>query len=439
MKLSAINAQATHQTESREDYMSCNGCSFNNSTSSITQGYDWLSDLPDTTDKSDIVEVKFKSTRKEYYKNVENLPLKRGDRIVVASSPGHDVGEVTLTGYLAEKQFKLRIKNPSRYDLNVVYRKASDADIQKLNEARSREKATMIRARQAAQELGLDMKIGDVEFRGDNKKAIFYYLAEGRVDFRELIKVYAREFRIKVEMKQIGARQEAGLIGGIGSCGRELCCSSWRTDFSSISSEAALKQGLSPSAQKMAGACGKLKCCLLYELDAYIEAGNEFPRELLDLELASGIAKPFKTDYLKKEIWYGLQGSMGTTFNLSLKQVRDIIQKNKRGIKPEVQTFNALPKEQNSMEVTLDESLDRFDDKKPARNKNRRNNRGTNKKGGRNFENKSNTAQNKQTASEGGDKNKRPNKRRNNNPNRKRKQGFQAKKAQPASGNNNSN
>ena len=414
--------------------MSCNGCSFNNSTSSITQGYDWLSDLPDTTDKSDIVEVKFKSTRKEYYKNVENLPLKRGDKIVVATSPGHDVGEVTLTGYLAEKQFKLRIKNPSRYNLNVVYRKASDADIQKLNEARSREKTTMIRARQAALELGLDMKIGDVEYRGDNKKAIFYYLAEGRVDFRELIKVYAREFRIKVEMKQIGARQEAGLIGGIGSCGRELCCSSWRTDFSSISSDAALKQGLSPSAQKMAGACGKLKCCLLYELDAYIEAGNEFPRELLDLELASGIAKPFKTDYLKKEIWYGLAGSMGTTFNLSLKQVRDIIQKNKRGIKPEVQTFSAQPKEQNSMEVTLDESLDRFDKKTPSRNKKRRN-----KKGGRNFENKSNNPQNKQSAAENGEKINRPNKRRNNNPNRKRKQGFKAKKGQPASGNNNAN
>lgn len=432
-----MHKKVTHQTESREDYMSCNGCSFNNSTSTIAQGYDWLSDLPDTTDKSDIVEVKFKSTRKEYYKNVENLPLKRGDHVVVATSPGHDVGEVTLTGYLAEKQFKLRIKNPSRYNLNVVYRKASDADIQKLNEARSREKITMIRARQAATELGLDMKIGDVEFRGDNKKAIFYYLAEGRVDFRELIKIYAREFRIKVEMKQIGARQEAGLIGGIGSCGRELCCSSWRTDFSSISSDAALKQGLSPSAQKMAGACGKLKCCLLYELDAYIEAGNEFPRELLDLELASGLAKPFKTDYLKKEIWYGLEGSMGTTFNLSLKQVRDIIQKNKRGIKPEVHSLSAQPKEQNKMEVTLDESLDRFDDKKPSRNKKRRNNRGGNKKGGRNFENKSNNPQNKQNASEAGEKNKRPNKRRNNNPNRKRKQGFQAKKGPQTSNNTN--
>uniref|UniRef100_UPI0032169C22 PSP1 domain-containing protein n=1 Tax=uncultured Draconibacterium sp. TaxID=1573823 RepID=UPI0032169C22 len=363
--------------------MSCNGCSFNNSTSdTLANSYDWLNDLPDTSDKSDIVEVKFKTTRKEYFKNIEGLPLKRGDKVVVATSPGHDVGEITLTGYLAEKQFKRRIKNPGRYTLNPVYRKATEMDIEKLQQARAREKETMIRARQAAAELGLNMKIGDVEFRGDNKKAIFYYIAEGRVDFRELIRVYARDFRIKVEMKQIGARQEAGLVGGIGSCGRELCCSSWRTDFSSISSEAALKQGLSPSAQKMAGACGKLKCCLLYELDAYIEAGNEFPRELLNLELAKGTAKPFKTDYLKKEIWYMLEGSVGVTFNLSLKEVKSIIQKNKRGIQPEVNTFSAKVKEEAKLEVKLEESLDRFDNKKPSRRKNkkRRNNRPKNGK-----------------------------------------------------------
>jgi len=356
--------------------MSCNGCSFNNSTSNtFSKGYDWLSDLPDTTDKSDIVEVRFKSTRKEYYRNTDNLSIKRGDKVVVATSPGHDVGEVTLTGYLAEKQFKRLIKNPSRYTLNAVYRKANEADIEKLQEARNREKETMIRARQAAAELGLDMKIGDVEYRGDNKKAIFYYIAEGRVDFRELIKIYARDFRIKVEMKQIGARQEAGLIGGIGSCGRELCCSSWRTDFSSITSDAALKQGLTPTAQKMAGACGKLKCCLLYELDAYIEAGNQFPKELLNLELANGIAKPFKTDYLKKEIWYALEGSLGTTFNLTLQQVKNIIQQNKRGINPEVKIINPKIDEGAKMEVTLDESLDRFDKKNPGNNRNNRRNK----------------------------------------------------------------
>jgi hypothetical protein len=241
-----------------------------------------------------------------------------------------------------------------------------------LQEARNREKETMIRARQIVLELGLEMKIGDVEFRGDNKKAIFYYLAEGRVDFRELIKVYAQEFGIRIEMKQIGARQEAGIIGGIGSCGRELCCSSWRTDFTSISSDAALKQGLSPSAQKMAGACGKLKCCLLYELDAYVEARNEFPKELLNLELANGWARPIKTDYLKKEIWYMPEEGLGTTFNLTLKQVKDIIQKNKRGIKPELEIQDQSPKDEDKMQVNLDERIDRFDKKKQSFNNKRR-------------------------------------------------------------------
>lgn len=359
----------------REKYMSCNGCSFNDSTSNQTfDSYNWINDLPETANQSDIVEVKFKSTRREYYRNTERLSLRRGEKIVVATMPGHDVGEVTLTGYLAEKQFKKRIKNPGRYTINNVFRKATEADLEKLADARNREKETMIRARQIVLELGLEMKIGDVEFRGDNRKAIFYYLAEGRVDFRELIKVYAQEFGIRIEMKQIGARQEAGLIGGIGSCGRELCCSNWQTSFSSISSDAALKQGLSPSAQKMAGACGKLKCCLLFELDIYIEARNEFPRQLLSLELAKGIAKPFKTDYLKKEIWYSLEGSMGTTFKLTLQQVKDIIQKNKHGIQPEINTFAENEKEVNQMEVTLDERLDRFDKKKkPANRKKRRN------------------------------------------------------------------
>jgi len=354
--------------------MSCIGCSFNNSTTDqTTDVFDWLNDLPDTTDQSDIVEVKFKSTRKEFFRNNSRIPLKRGDKIVVATSPGHDVGEVNLTGYLAEKQFNRKIKNTQRYTLNTIYRKASENDLAKLEAARKREKPTMIRARQIAAELGLDMKIGDVEFRGDNNKAIFYYIAEGRVDFRELIKVYAREFQVKIEMKQIGARQEAGLVGGIGSCGRELCCSSWRTDFKSISTEAALKQGLSPAAQKMAGACGKLKCCLLYELDVYIEAREEFPQELLDLDTAKGLARPFKTDYLKKEIWYNLVDAMpGNSFKLSLKEVKDIIQKNKRGIQPEIAITTEPAAKEAKLEVNLDERLDRFDRKKKVHGKSRR-------------------------------------------------------------------
>ena len=353
--------------------MSCNGCSNNNSASNQTiDVYNWINDLPETADQSDIVEVRFKSTRKEYFKNGDRLSLRRGEKIVVATSPGHDVGEVTLTGYLADKQFRRKIKNPERYTVNSVFRKATDFDLEKLTEARKREKPTMIRARQIVIDLGLEMKIGDVEFRGDNRKAIFYYLAEGRVDFRELIKVYAREFGVRIEMKQIGARQEAGLIGGMGSCGRELCCSNWHTNFQSVSSDAALKQGLSPSSLQMAGACGKLKCCLLYELDTYIEARKEFPRELLKLELAKGIAKPFKTDYLKREIWYSLEGSMGATFKLTLKQVKDIIQKNKHNIQPEINTFEENNKEDSKMEVSLDESLDRFNEKKKPKNKSKR-------------------------------------------------------------------
>ncbi|HDR50694.1 MAG TPA: hypothetical protein ENN90_03610, partial [Mariniphaga anaerophila] len=353
--------------------MSCAGCAFNTiNTEEKVDVYNWLNDLPDTSEQFDIVEVKFKTTRKEFYRNTEGIPLKRGDKVVVATSPGHDVGEVSLTGYLAEKQFDRKVKTPRRYILNPIYRKATDNDMQVLNDARSREKITLIRSRQIAADLGLDMKIGEVEYRGDAKKAIFYYIADGRVDFRELIKHYAYEFKIKVEMKQIGARQEAGLVGGIGSCGRELCCSSWRTDFSSISSDAAQKQGLSPSAQRMAGACGKLKCCLLYELDVYLEARREFPNELIYLETAKGLAKPLKTDYLKKEIWFTIEGnSLSGTFALSLKEVKDIIQKNKRGQKPEIPNKDIEPTDGMGWQTMNNESMDRFEKKKPARNKGR--------------------------------------------------------------------
>ncbi len=354
--------------------MSCDRCSFNNLVGSRpADTFDWINDLPGTAKQSNIVEVKFKSTRKEFFENTNHIVLKRGDQVVVATSPGHDVGEVMLTGYLAEKQFNRKVRNPGRYTLNTIYRKASPTDIEKLNLARSREKATMIRARQIAADLNLDMKIGDVEFRGDNNKAIFYYIAEGRVDFRELIKKYAQEFRIKIEMKQIGARQEAGLVGGIGSCGRELCCSGWRTDFKSISSEAATKQGLSPSAQKMAGACGKLKCCLLYELDVYMEARGDFPKELLHLETSKGIAKPIKTDFLRREIWYSLaEGIPGNSFKLPVEEVKSIIRKNKMGVKPEISTPKDNDNLEVKMEVNLEDRIDRFDNKNKKRNKKRK-------------------------------------------------------------------
>ncbi len=354
--------------------MSCTGCALNNSfTEEKVDGYNWLNDLPDTSDQSDIVEIKFKTTRREFFRNKEGLPLKRGNIVVVATSPGHDVGEVTLTGYMAEKQYERKVKNPKRYLLNPVYRKASDNDLIILQEARSNEKPVLIQARKIASGLGLEMKIGDVEYRGDGKKAIFYYLADGRIDFRELIKHYAREFRIKVEMKQIGARQEAGLIGGIGSCGRELCCSSWRTDFSSISSDAAQKQGLSPSAQRMAGACGKLKCCLLYELDTYMEARQEFPEELIYLETAKGLAKPIKTDYLKKEIWFTIEGEvMSAAFSLSVKEVKDVIQKNKRGLKPEVQPKAEKVSGELGWQSITEERIDRFEKKTSVKKKTRK-------------------------------------------------------------------
>ncbi|MGF7140719.1 PSP1 domain-containing protein [Roseimarinus sediminis] len=321
--------------------MSCTGCSLNKSDtesrSEMLNTYDWLDDLPDTSHLSNIIEVRFKGTRKEFFKNENELPLKRGDIVVLASNGGHDVGVVSLTGKLAEKQFNRKIKAKNRYQWFNVYRIARERDTERWKEAQKREKPVMIRARQVADGLGLDMKIGDVEFRGDGNKAIFYYIAEGRVDFRELIKVYAREFQIKIEMKQIGARQEAALIGGIGSCGRELCCSSWRTDFSSITAHMATRQGLSPNAEKLTGRCGKLKCCLMYELDTYLEAQEEFPTELLDLETSAGLAKQFKIDILQRQIWYSVESDkVRQNFVLNIDKVKEIINQNKRGKKPEL-------------------------------------------------------------------------------------------------------
>jgi cell fate regulator YaaT (PSP1 superfamily) len=343
--------------------MSCMGCAFNNSPGEIRLDvFDRFHDHTQRSEQSDIVEVRFKSTRKEFYRNTEGIPLRRGDLVVVSASPGHDVGEVSLTGYSAFRLYKQKVRNPERYPLNEIYRKANERDIDLLQESRSREKSLLIRSRQIAAELKLNMKIGEVEFRGDGRKAIFYYIADHRVDFRELIKRYAREFQIKIEMKQIGARQEAGLVGGIGSCGRELCCSGWRSGFSSISSDAAQKQGLSPAAQKMAGACGKLKCCLLYELDVYLEARQEFPEELIWLETAKGLAKPVKTDYLKKEIWYSIENnSVAGTFPLALNEVKEIIRQNKQGIKPESLKKIERNTEETGWHAMNDERIDRFE------------------------------------------------------------------------------
>lgn len=296
--------------------------------------FDWMSDFNNLKPATNIVEVRFKNTRKEFFINESQIKLEKNDRIVVEANPGHDIGTISLTGELALKQFEKKIKNPDTYKLRKIYRVANDVDLNRWIDAKKRERSTMIRARQIARELKLNMKIGDVEFQGDGRKAIFYYIADDRVDFRQLIKQYATEFRIKVEMKQIGVRQESGLIGGIGSCGRELCCSTWRTDLASVSTDAARVQELPLNAQKLAGQCGKLKCCLMYELETYLEAKEEFPKVLLELETQNGMAYPIKTDVLKKQIWYSFDPEQPVnTTAIPITRVKEIITENKKGIK----------------------------------------------------------------------------------------------------------
>lgn len=297
--------------------------------------YDWMKDLPPGLNESDIVEIRFKNTRKEFFLNKNKLSLKQGEYVAVSATSGHDIGQITLLGNIAAIQYKK--KKPRSAPSRVIYRKATKIDIEKWHTVRSKEKAVMIRARQLVNELNLKMKISDVEFQGDGNRAIFYYIADGRVDFRELIKHYAHEFSVRVEMKQIGARQEAAMVGGIGSCGKELCCSSWRTDLSTISSNAARIQELPNNMQKLTGQCGKLKCCLMYELDSYLDAQKDFPDILLELETKDGILYPRKKELLKQQIWYSYSNTGNSNLiALSTKEVREIIMKNKKGEKPQV-------------------------------------------------------------------------------------------------------
>lgn len=295
--------------------------------------YDWLKDLPGGVD-SDLVEVRFNNTRKVFYRNRGKIILKRGDIVVVEADSGHDTGIVSLTGGLALKQYKLKIKNPGSYELRRIYRIAKETDLKKWQESKNLEVPAMIKARKIAASLNLNMKISSVEFQGDKSKAIFYYTAENRVDFRELIKRYAETFEVKIEMKQIGARQEAGMVGGIGSCGRELCCSTWRTDLTTISIQAAKYQDLPAHVQKLAGQCGKLKCCLIYEIDNYIEQWNEIPEELLELETQKGTLFKLKIDLLKKIIWYSFEKNVSiNAIPIEFDRVKEIIRLNKEGIK----------------------------------------------------------------------------------------------------------
>ena len=325
--------------------------------------YDWLADIPGNADEQDMVEVQFKNTRKGFYKNSNKLKLQKGDIVAVEASPGHDIGVVTLTGRLVPLQMKKANLKPDA-EIKRIYRKAKPVDLEKYEEAKAKEHDTMIRSRQIALNLNLNMKIGDVEYQGDGNKAIFYYIADERVDFRQLIKVLAEAFRVRIEMKQIGARQEAGRIGGIGPCGRELCCTTWMTSFVSVSTSAARFQDISLNPQKLAGQCAKLKCCLNYEVDVYVESQKRLPSREITLETTEGTYYFFKADILKGLITYSTDKNfMANTVTISARNAFEIINMNKRGEKPEslTDTSNMVHK---PIDLVEQESLTRFDKRK---------------------------------------------------------------------------
>lgn len=349
--------------------------------------FDWLGDLPISAMFPRIVEIHFKNTRKGYYLNEHNLPLVKDDVVAVEGTPGHDIGVVSLTGDLVFEKMRIENVDYKQEELKKIYRKARPGDFDKWYEAIDREKATIIRTRKIIEEMKLDMKLSDVEFQGDNTKAIFYYIANKRVDFRQLIKVLAEEFHIRIEMRQIGSRQEAGLVGGIGPCGRELCCSSWLTNFSSVTTGTARKQDLSLNPQKLAGQCGKLKCCLNFELDYYEEAQTGLPRTDVYLKTSKGDLRYFKTDVIQQKMWYvytdpqkiGLQ-------EISIERVHEIQAANQKGqivesILSGGQIENSLTKEVGYGDIVGQSDLNRFDKtqqkrrkKRTKKNKNRQNN-----------------------------------------------------------------
>ncbi len=335
--------------------------------------YNWLEEMPEVI-PNDIFEVRFKNTRKSYYRNVNNLSLKRGDIVAVEAAPGHDIGIVSMTGDLVARQMKRIGFNPQNGEFKKIYRKAKPYDIEKWQEAIALEHETMIRARQIAAEMKLNMKIGDVEYQGDKIKAIFYYIADERVDFRELIKVFAEQFRIRVEMKQIGARQEAGRIGGLGSCGRELCCASWIANFVSVTTNSARQQEISLNPQKLAGQCGKLKCCLVYEVDTYIDARKDFPHINQPLQTEEGEFYLVKSDILNRTMWFAADpGSQSNMIPLSVNRVREIIRANQKGVKVAQLSTDTTSQdtEPTFADVVGEESLTRFD-KQQSRRKNRK-------------------------------------------------------------------
>ncbi|MCI7597875.1 MAG: regulatory iron-sulfur-containing complex subunit RicT [Prevotella sp.] len=335
--------------------------------------YDWLSDVPGNAESTDLVEVQFKNTRKGYYHNVNGLDLKKGDVVAVEANPGHDVGVVTLTGRLVKLQIKkANLKSPD--EIRRIYRIAKETDMDKYREAKSREHGTMIQSRQIAKDLGLKMKIGDVEYQGDGNKAIFYYIADERVDFRQLIKILAETFHVRIEMKQIGARQEAGRIGGTGPCGRELCCATWMKNFVSVSTNAARIQDISLNPQKLAGMCAKLKCCLNYEVDDYMEASRRLPSKEVVLQTKDADYHYFKADILTGIVTYSTDKNLAANLvEITAARAREVIEMNRNGEKPLSLKENGEDIEvKKPIDLLADADVSRFDKSKRKKKKNAR-------------------------------------------------------------------
>lgn len=338
--------------------------------------YDWLADVPGNAESTDLVEVQFKNTRKAYYHNVNNLDLQKGDVVAVEANPGHDIGVVTMTGRLVNLQIK-KANLKSADDIKRVYRLAKPVDMEKYREAKSREHGTMIQSRQIAKDLNLQMKIGDVEYQGDGNKAIFYYIADERVDFRQLIKVLADTFHVRIEMKQIGARQEAGRIGGTGPCGRELCCATWMKSFSSVSTNAARIQDISLNPQKLAGMCAKLKCCLNYEVDDYMEASRRLPHKDVVLETQDGEYYLFKSDILAGMCSYSTDKNLAANIEtITAARAREVIAMNKRGEKPQsLHPDGTVKEEKKPVDLLADTDVSRFDKARKKKKTQRRDRR----------------------------------------------------------------
>ena len=377
--------------------------------------YDYLADMPGNDEWTDLVEVQFKNTRKGYFHNENHLPLVIGDMVAVEASPGHDIGVVTLTGQLVPLQMKKANLKPGT-EIRRIYRKARPVDLEKYEEAKAREQDTMIRSRQIAKDLELNMKIGDVEYQGDGNKAIFYYIADARVDFRKLIKVLAEEFHVRIEMKQIGARQEAGRIGGFGPCGRELCCATWMKNFNSVSTAAARFQDISPNPQKLAGQCAKLKCCLNYEADAYVEAFRQLPPRDVQLETADSTYFYFKADILAQQVTYSTDKRLAANLvTISVQRAHQIIELNKAGERPLYLEEQGPQEPQRPIDLVEQEDLTRFDRNRKKKNRKQRDRNDRPSRGNQPIEGSANDGQPTEHNDNNERNNRRGNDRRGNN------------------------